>query len=135
MGSKPKKYSSRQLTEHLRQLAAEAWDWSEEDGVITRGEALARLLWQKALGWTEESVDEEGEVHKTTHKPESWAIQFLYERMEGKTPQAASEDDGRSVRAKDTVRELAQSRLNSLATKAVNSDSESGSDTNADNGE
>lgn len=115
---KPQKYNSRQLTENVRQLAAEVHDWDPEDGAVTKGEQLARLIWKKALGYTETTVDEEGNEKKVWHKPESWAIQFLYERMEGKTPQAMSDEDDRKIKAKDSVRELAQSRLNSLAQKA-----------------
>ena len=115
---KPKKYNSRDLTNHLRELAAEAHDWSEEDGAITKGEAMARLLWRKALGYTETTVDDEGNEKEVYHKPEAWAIQLVYERIEGKTPQAMEEDRGDKPKAKDHVRELAQSRLNDLAAKA-----------------
>ena len=111
--AKPKRYSSRELTNHVRQLAAEAHDWSEEDGVITKGEALARLLWTKALGSVEMKVDDEGNEVEVYHKPESWALQLRYDRMEGKTPQAVPEDEGR-VTAAEKVRDLHRQRLNSL---------------------
>lgn len=110
---RPKKYNSKQLTDHLRQLAAEAHDWSE-DGAITKGEALARLLWQKALGSVEKQLDDEGKEKEIVHKPESWAIQLVYERMEGRTPQALDEDPHK-VTAADRVRDLAKKRANSLA--------------------
>lgn len=115
---KPRKYTSRELTNHVRQLAAEAHDWSMEDGAITKGEALARLLWKKALGYTEDIVTDEGEQQTVHHKPEVWAIQLLYDRLEGKTPQAVPEDDHR-VKAADRVRELAANRINHLAEVAV----------------
>lgn len=117
MAAKP--YSSKQLTKHLRELAAEAHTWSEECGVITKGEALAKLLWNKALGYEEETVDDEGVKKKQFHPPASWAIQLIYDRMEGKTPQAVPEDEGR-IRAVDKVSELARSRVNALATTAAN---------------
>lgn len=110
---RPRKYSSHELTNHLRQLAAEAHDWTEEDGVITRGEALARLLFRKALGYVERTVDDEGEERVVHHRPESWAIQLIYDRLEGKTPQAVPEDAGR-VSAAEQVRELAKQRINAL---------------------
>ena len=115
---KAKPYNSKDLTKHLRQLASEAQDWTEEDGVITKGEALARLLWRKALGYTEQTTDDEGNVKEVYHKPEAWAIQLVYERMEGKTPQAIEEDTTRR-KAKDEVRDLAKSRVNDLADKAL----------------
>lgn len=119
---KPQRYNSRQLTEHVRQLAAEAHDWSMEDGVITKGEALARLLWRKALGYTETTTDEEGNEKEVWHKPEAWAIQLLYDRMEGKTPAAAPEEDDRKTKVADQVRQLAVARLNDLAVTAQSGD-------------
>jgi len=116
---KPKKYNSKQLTDHLRQLAAEAHDWTMEDGAITKGEALARLIWKAALGWTEETTDDEGNTKQVYHKPASWAQQFVFERMEGRSPQSTPEDDARKRKAKDEVRDLAKSRLNSLAKTAI----------------
>jgi hypothetical protein len=115
---KPKRYNTKDLTNHLRQLAAEAHDWSEDDGVITRGEALARLLWRKALGYTETKINDEGAEVEVVHEPAAWAMQMVYERMEGKTPQAITEDEAR-ITAAERVRELAASRLNSLAKKAT----------------
>lgn len=119
---RPKKYNSKQLTEHLRQLAAEAHDWTEEDGVITKGEAMARLLWKKALGWSESTVDDEGNEKKVYHKPESWAIQLVYERMEGRTPQALTEEEDQGRKVHEEVRDLARARLNDLATAATNTE-------------
>lgn len=111
-----KPYNSKDLTNHLRRLLGEAHDWTEADGAITKGEALARLLIKKALGYTEEKVDEEGKLTKVEHRPEAWAIQMIYNRVEGKEPQALSQDDeGRRVKAADQVRDLAKSRLNELA--------------------
>lgn len=111
--AKPQPYSTKQLTGHLRQLAAEAHDWSEQDGVITKGEALAALLWKKALGYSEEVDTPEGK--KTVRiEPQAWAIQLVYDRMEGKTPVAVEESETK-VTAAEKVRELAKARLNDIA--------------------
>jgi hypothetical protein len=115
---KPKRYSSKELTNHLREMAAEAHDMMDDGSVLTRGEALALLLWRKALGYTEKRVDDEGTETEVYHEPASWAIQLVYERMEGRTPQAITEDEQR-IKAADRVRDLAKSRLNSLAQKAT----------------
>jgi len=116
--SKPR-YNSRQITEHLREIAAMAHDWSEEDGSLTKGECLARLLWRKALGWTETIVDDEGNKKEKYHKPESWAIQLIYDRMEGKAVNAQPEEDDRRMKAKDQVSELARNRVNALAKESA----------------
>ena len=85
MAKKRARYSTRKLTEHLRELAAEAESINDEGGVITKGEALARMLWAKALGY-EETDPKTGVIE--AHKPAAWAIQLLWDRMEGRTPQA-----------------------------------------------
>lgn len=115
---RPKRYSSKELTNHLREMAAEAHDMLDDGSMLTRGEALALLLWRKALGYTEKRVDDEGKETEVYHEPASWAIQLVYERMEGRTPQAITEDEQR-IKAADRVRDLAKSRLNSLAQKAT----------------
>lgn len=118
-----KRYTAKELTAHLRELAAKVHEWiqpeeGEEGGYITKGEALARLLWQKALGFTETVLDEENKSRTIAHKPESWAIQLIYERLEGKSPQAITEDATR-IRAVERVRELAAARINDITTKLV----------------
>lgn len=121
-----KRYSNRELTDALRATGAEIYDTRivGEDGEIrsiTRYEALAELLWKKALGWIEE-VDEKGDKGvmvrtKREHKPESWAAQLIYERWEGKTPVAMPEV-GRGLTAADRVRDLSKARINRLAKEA-----------------
>lgn len=115
----PKKYNTRELTNRLRELAAEAHTIADDGELISKGEALAKLLFDKALGHVETRVDEEGEKHEVIHKPESWAIQLIYDRLEGKTPQAAEHDDETKVKALDQVRELAKARLNDAAEAAT----------------
>ena len=92
---------------------------TEEGELLTKGEALARLLWRKALGWVEKTRDDEGNESELIHKPEAWAINLVYERMEGKTPQAVTEQDESRVKAVDKVRELAVARINDLASAAL----------------
>lgn len=120
--TKKRRYNSRELTNHLRELAAEVHDWiMEEDGegkVITKGEALANLLWERALGYDEVKIDDEGNEKRIRHEPAQWAIQLVYERLEGRAPQAVTEDETRR-KAKDRVDELAKQRINALATAAA----------------
>lgn len=111
---KPKKkrasaYNSKQLTQHLRELAAEIETIDDEGATITKGEALAKMLWKKALGYTE--IGSEGV--ETFIKPASWAIQLIYERMEGKAPLAVPDGKDRQTAA-SKVSELAKARINAL---------------------
>lgn len=102
--------NSKQLTLHLRELAAEIETIDDEGRTITRGEALARMLWKKALGYTEIGSDKV-EIYV---KPASWAIQLIYDRMEGKAPIAIPDDKGRLTTA-GKVSELARARINSMS--------------------
>ena len=113
------KFSTRQLTKHLRELANETHDIDLDDGrVITKGEALARLLWGKALGETIKTIDDQGVTHEEIQKPASWAISMIYDRMEGKIPQSVA-DSEKGMSAAERVSELVKTRLNSEADAAV----------------
>ena len=111
------KYSARQLTKFLKELAMEAESIDDEGETITKGKALAILLWKKALGYSEIREDEEGVKREVYHKPESWAGQFIYDRMEGRVPQAAADEkDGPSIA--DKIREISKAKANALASQA-----------------
>jgi hypothetical protein len=114
----PGKLSQKALNSALRKLSCELYS-AEEDGTpITRADALAKIVWCKALGWMEEYRDESGNLKKEFHKPEPWAIQYVFERLEGKSSQAVPEQEV-GVRAADKVRALAKERLNKLAVIAA----------------
>lgn len=105
--------SGKALTGELRRLAAEAHTITDAGDVITREEALAALVWQQALGWTEKVRSPDGNLVEILHPPVAWAQQFLWERIEGKAAPALAEEQG-SIRASDKVRDLARQRLNEL---------------------
>ena len=117
MAKNRKRYNTKQLTNHLREMAAEAHTMVDDGSILTRGEALAKLIFDKARGYTEKTVDDEGETKEVYHQPASWAIQLLWDRMEGKAPLAITEDDAR-VKVAEQVRELAKDRLNKLVPAA-----------------
>ena len=116
---KPKQSSGRglgPLTKHLRALAAEIETTDNSFNLITRAEMLAMVVWKKALGWIE-PAKKQGEVvlvKEVIHKPESWAIQLIYERLEGKAPQATPDEKGR-LTAAEKVTELVRTKLNAEA--------------------
>lgn len=112
------KVNPRALTKHLQSLGAEAHTMLDDGTPITREEALARLLWNMALGYTEKTLNDEGHWVETYHKPVAWAMQAVWDRREGKVPTAIGEDENR-VKASDRVRDLAKARLNSLALAAA----------------
>ena len=109
-----------QLTKHLRALAAEIETSDDNFNLITRAEMLAMVVWKKALGWVE-PARMQGDVvlvKAAVHKPESWAIQLIYDRIEGKAPQAVPDAKGR-LTAAEKVSELVKSKLNAEAELAV----------------
>ena len=108
------KYDTRALTDKLRELAAEVHNMDPDGTMVTRGEALATLLFNKALGYKERIIDDDGDEAEIVHPPEAWAINLVYDRLEGKTPVAIQEDTGK-IKAKDKVGDLAKKQLNALA--------------------
>lgn len=111
------KYTGKELTKHLRLLAMEAESVSDEGETITKAEALARLLWKKALGFAE-MVMKEGSPKEVKNPPEAWAIQLIYERLEGKVANTAPEEAGK-ITAAEKVSELARSRINNVLVGAA----------------
>jgi len=115
----PKKprLSSKDLSNCLRELGTTVHDWGES-GAVSKAEALAALLWKKALGWDEKRMDDKGREESVAHKPEAWAIALVWERIEGRVPQATIETSER-MRAAEKVRNLSSTRLNTLAATLV----------------
>lgn len=111
--SLPGRLGGKRLTEELRKLAVEVHTVLDDGTPVTREQALADLVWKYALGWTDASRDIEGNLQQIKHPPVAWAMQYLFERMEGRAPNAQPEAEG-GIRATDKVRELVKNRLNAL---------------------
>lgn len=112
------KLSGKHLTENLRRLSSEAIDITPTGDPITRADVLAQLIWKQALGWTEEGRDDLGNKFRKVHPPVGWCQQYLFERMEGRSPQASAEETT-GIKAADKVRDLAKQRINAMASIAV----------------
>jgi hypothetical protein len=132
------KFNNRQLTEKLRELAAKLHTTRLVDGqveLVTAGEKLAEEIFKDALGWTEKTK-EPGDVPGTmvekvvVHKPQAWAKQFIWDRLEGKTPMALPDDKG-GLTAADKVEELQKNTINAI-TEDVIDEGESDGDSTSD---
>lgn len=110
--------SAKQLTLHLKQLAKEAHSIHDDGAVITRSEALATLVWSYALGWEEEDPD--NKEKKILHRPNRWAIELLWDRLEGKVA-SGTDDDAGTMTAADKVGEQAKNRVNALTVATLHS--------------
>lgn len=111
-------FGGRALTTELKKLAAQVHTISDDGTQLTRAEVLADLIWKMALGWTEkiETRDADGnrKIREEYHPPVAWAMQYVFERTEGKAaPMVMEEQTG--MRAAEKVRELAKQRINSLS--------------------
>lgn len=115
--------SHSRLSEFLAVVGSEAQTIDDAGNPITNEEAVARLIYKKALGWTEHRVVEDMNGNKSKieeyHPPENWALQYIYERREGKAPVAQQDLEGRQkITAAQQVRKLATERMNKLALSA-----------------
>ena len=112
------KISQRSLTKHLAEMGQQIHTVDDNGDPITREQALAALLWNMALGYEEQTRDDEGNLKTVKHKPASWALQAIWDRREGRAAPTVMEDEGR-IKAADKVRDLAKNRVNALAAKAA----------------
>ena len=102
------------LSKHLRVLAAEACIAAPNGTILTRAERLAELIWQNALGWNEWDAKTKKSIE---HEPKQWAMEMLYDRLEGRVPQAMEQVKGGSVA--DRVTELGKTKINDLVETPV----------------
>lgn len=117
MAKAPGIIGSKALTDELRKLAGEVVGTDAEGNPQTRAQALAGYIWKIALGWTEITTDSNGTRKEIRHDPVAWAVQYVWERTEGKAAQAQVEETNR-VSAAAKVRELAKERINKMAAVA-----------------
>ena len=111
-----KRLGTKALTTELKKLGSEVVDIDKGGEPITREQQLAAMIWRQAIGWWEETRDDNGNKKKVWHPPVAWCQQFLFERMEGKAPQA-TQDETSGIKAVDKVRELSVSRINAIGAK------------------
>lgn len=107
------KYQGKALTNYLRKLAMEAETMTDEGEPLTKAELLASVLWKKALGWTEEKLDADGVSKEVVHAPEAWAIQLIYDRLEGRVAQSIP-DTSEKRKVSERVSDLSKRRINDL---------------------
>lgn len=117
--------ASRLLSQFIRQIAAEATvpvpDAAAPNGtrMETRAEALARLVWKLAEGYTE-IVNSKEKVHA----PNKDMIAIILERMEGRVPTIDAKDQKPKASVADRVSEQSKERIkNALAENTDNSGS------------
>lgn len=102
------------LSNFLRQIAQEktevALNADGEDRMVTKAEAIARLMYKMALGYEEKKDD--GKV--TKHAPDKSMISLIFDRIEGRAPMMDS-DGARKTPIADRVGEEGKNRINKSA--------------------
>lgn len=103
------------LSQFLRQIAEEKTERIEDpeqgDRIASKAEALARVMWKIALGYTE--FDPKTQKEKI-HKPDKSMIKLLYERIEGKVPESPRVK-GDTEDVADKVTALGRKRINAIS--------------------
>jgi len=101
------------LTRYLEIIAEEKTEMIKgadgEDRMATKAEALARLIWKRALGYTEQDVKAGGLVD-IVHQPEQSKIGIIFDRIEGKAPMAGEDTKGK-ITAAEKVSEVGKKRI------------------------
>ena len=107
------------LSSLLRNIAEEVTELAiidGEDKMVSKAEALARLTWKHALGFTEKRVNDDGTECEIIHLPDRIYATMLYDRLEGRV--AAVEPGKKEKRTvADKVGEQSKKRINALTKK------------------
>ena len=112
------------LSRFLRKIGEEKTEVGGNDPntgaarIISKAEALARTMWQLALGWTEESTEQDQKTGHTKkivkqHKPDNAMIALVYDRLEGKVAATESEKSKKQPLSQ-RVNDQAKKRVNAL---------------------
>ncbi len=108
------------LSYWLRTISEEVTEFvkdpvSGEDRMATKAEALARLMWRDALGYSKMVKGKSGEV-ETIVAPVRAAANIIFDRTEGRVPNSTVEGSEK-LTAADKVSEQGIKRINKAGRK------------------
>lgn len=103
------------LTAFIREIAEEKTEvlLGAEDKMVTKAEALARLIWKKALGYKEVNIVK-GQPLDIIYHPDKGCMGLIFDRMEGKAPASLDEGDDKMTVA-ERVSEQGVKRINKIS--------------------
>jgi len=113
------------LSSFIRQIAEEKTEFiidhpdNVEDKMVTKAEALARLIWKRALGYTEMKPNKDGTLSEYIYSPDKGCMSLIFDRMEGKAPAALDEGDEKLTVA-ERVSEQGRKRINEVLNDSGN---------------
>ena len=112
------------LSQFIRDIALEETEFVKdtdgEDRMASKAEALARLMWKKALGYIEEKVNDDGSKERIIHPPDRTMMAMIFDRMEGRAPLVNPDKKDRRTIA-DKVSEQGAKRINKIADSSLTS--------------
>ncbi len=102
------------LSKFVRQIAEEATECllgeNDNDRMVTKAEALARIMWDTALGKDIKETDEHGVPVTIRRRPDKGMMALIWDRMEGKSPIAIAESD-ETLTVAERVTEQGKNRI------------------------
>lgn len=110
------------LSQFVREIALEKTQLEKnidgEDKMVSKAEALARLIWKRALGYIEIRINDDGTKTEIIHLPDRVYVAMIFDRMEGRAPLMNPEKgDKRSIA--DKVSEQGKKRSNKIAEGSI----------------
>lgn len=114
-----KTIAEKMLSKWVKEIADEVTEAVKdpdtgETRMATKAEAIARIMWQGALGYTETDVKTGKGV---VHKPDKTFIGMIWDRVEGRVVPVVDKDKGQKASLADRVSDQAKRRLNTIATE------------------
>lgn len=115
-----KQRAGRVLSEYLRGIATEKTETVIDPitckvVIVSKAEALARKLWDRAMGRRLREDPETGQMKLTEGDIDLDCAKLLLERMEGKTGVNSEAAEATRTTAADKVSEINKRRINMLA--------------------
>lgn len=111
------------LSQFVRSIALEETELVKgvdgEDQMASKAEALARLIWKKALGYTEQKVID-GKLTDIDYPPDRTMMAMVFDRMEGRAPLMNPEKGNKRTIA-DKVSEQGKRRIKEIAESSLTS--------------
>jgi len=113
------KAATAELTKMIKDIGSEFHTVDDEGRPLTKIETLARLVWDKALGYKVETVTADG-VKETTIPPDKSFIGMIWDRLEGKVTPAVKDSGREKAKLSDRVAAQSKRRLNQMSKEKKN---------------
>jgi len=90
------------------------------DVIATKAESLARIIWKRALGYTETLTGAGGKLQEKIHSPNTAMMHIIFERIEGKV-QGDKVVAGENMTVADRIGEQGKKAINEVTDAGLES--------------